>query len=64
VLFQWFWSFVSYDRGARLITGPLRRVDGQARVERPIPSESPAPAPSPPEHAAPAAQVGPATATP
>ena len=41
VLFQWFWSFVSYDRGARLITGPLRRVDGQARVERPNPALSP-----------------------
>jgi NADH dehydrogenase len=26
VLFQWAWSFVSYDRGARLITGPLRRT--------------------------------------
>jgi NADH:ubiquinone reductase (H+-translocating) len=25
VLFQWAWSFFSYDRGARLITGPLRR---------------------------------------
>lgn len=25
VLLQWLWSFVSYDRGARLITGPLRR---------------------------------------
>jgi NADH dehydrogenase len=25
VLFEWAWSFVSYDRGARLITGPLRR---------------------------------------
>lgn len=24
VLIQWAWSFVSYDRGARLITGPLR----------------------------------------
>lgn len=22
---QWFWYFLSYDRGARLITGPLRR---------------------------------------
>jgi NADH:ubiquinone reductase (H+-translocating) len=64
VVFQWFWSFVSYDRGARLITGPLRRVDGQARGERPIPSESPAPAPSPPEHAAPGAQSEPVTATP
>jgi NADH dehydrogenase len=27
VLFQWGWSFVSYDRGARLITGPLRREE-------------------------------------
>ncbi len=34
VLFQWLWSFVSYDRGARLITGPLRRAPGQARAER------------------------------
>jgi NADH dehydrogenase len=25
VLLQWAWSFISYDRGARLITGPLRR---------------------------------------
>lgn len=25
VLFQWLWSFISYDRGARLITGPLKR---------------------------------------
>jgi NADH dehydrogenase len=25
VFFQWAWSFISYDRGARLITGPLRR---------------------------------------
>jgi NADH dehydrogenase len=25
VLFEWAWSFLSYDRGARLITGPLRR---------------------------------------
>jgi NADH dehydrogenase len=25
VLIQWAWSFFSYDRGARLITGPLRR---------------------------------------
>jgi NADH:ubiquinone reductase (H+-translocating) len=24
VIFQWAWSFYSYDRGARLITGPLR----------------------------------------
>ena len=25
VVIQWAWSFFSYDRGARLITGPLRR---------------------------------------
>ena len=25
VIFQWAWSFISYDRGARLITGPIRR---------------------------------------
>lgn len=24
VLIQWAWSFISYDRGARLITGPLQ----------------------------------------
>lgn len=36
VLFQWLWSFLSYDRGARLITGPLRRDPAQARAERPI----------------------------
>jgi NADH dehydrogenase len=40
VLFQWLWSFVSYDRGARLITGPLRRAPGQPRAERPPPLEA------------------------
>jgi NADH dehydrogenase len=35
VLFQWLWSFVSYDRGARLITGPLKRDPEQPRAERP-----------------------------
>jgi NADH:ubiquinone reductase (H+-translocating) len=34
VVFQWAWSFISYDRGARLITGPLRRGESQARAER------------------------------
>jgi NADH dehydrogenase len=33
VLFEWAWSFVSYDRGARLITGPLRKDPNQARTE-------------------------------
>jgi NADH dehydrogenase len=27
VVFQWAWSFFSFDRGARLITGPLRRKE-------------------------------------
>jgi NADH dehydrogenase len=34
VIFQWIWSFASYDRGARLITGPLLREPDQARAER------------------------------
>jgi len=34
VLIEWAWSFISYDRGARLITGPLRREADQARAER------------------------------
>lgn len=38
VVFQWMWSFVSYDRGARLITGPLRRLPDQPRAERPQPA--------------------------
>ncbi|HTQ04764.1 MAG TPA: NAD(P)/FAD-dependent oxidoreductase [Polyangiaceae bacterium] len=41
VLFEWIWSFVSYDRGARLITGPLYRHPTQPRAERPPPSLSP-----------------------
>jgi NADH dehydrogenase len=32
IVFQWAWSFVSYDRGAHFITGPLRR-------RRALPSE-------------------------
>jgi NADH dehydrogenase len=35
VLFQWAWSFFSYDRGARLITGPIQRAPDQAGAERP-----------------------------
>ena len=34
VVFQWAWSFWSYDRGARLITGPLRRAQNEPRAER------------------------------
>jgi len=33
VLFEWAWSFISYDRGARLITGPLRKDPNQTRGE-------------------------------
>jgi len=35
VVFQWAWSFISYDRGARLITGPLRRGTERAQVDTP-----------------------------
>jgi NADH dehydrogenase len=34
VVFQWAWSFLSYDRGARLITGPLRRRTDRPAEER------------------------------
>jgi hypothetical protein len=34
VLFRWAWSFISFDRGARLITGPLRRESDESRAER------------------------------
>jgi NADH:ubiquinone reductase (H+-translocating) len=33
VLMQWAWSFISYDRGARLITGPLRHDPAQSHSE-------------------------------
>lgn len=36
VLTQWAWSFISYDRGARLITGPLYREPEQPRAERAV----------------------------
>ena len=35
VFIEWAWSFVSYDRGARLITGPLRRAPDEDRA-RPV----------------------------
>jgi NADH dehydrogenase len=44
VIFQWAWSFLSYDRGARLITGPLHREPDQARAERRVAAPAPAPA--------------------
>ena len=34
VLIEWAWSFFSYDRGARLITGPLRRGSDDGRDGR------------------------------
>jgi len=37
VLFEWAWSFLSYDRGARLITGLIRRKpDSRTEVARPL----------------------------
>lgn len=54
VLFQWMWSFMSYDRGARLITGPLKRDPAQARAERRPQQFKPAPASAEaPAHSAP-----------
>ncbi|HTQ40134.1 MAG TPA: NAD(P)/FAD-dependent oxidoreductase [Pirellulales bacterium] len=38
VTFQWMWSYLSYDRGARLITGPLHRDPDQSRAERRVTS--------------------------
>ena len=34
VLFSWAWSYVTYDRGARLITGPLPRFGGAEPADR------------------------------
>ncbi len=34
VIFQWAWSFLSYDRGARLITGPIRREENRNPAEK------------------------------
>jgi NADH dehydrogenase len=34
VVFQWAWSFVSFDRGARLITGPIVRDADKTAAER------------------------------
>jgi NADH dehydrogenase len=42
VLFQWAWSFLSYDRGARLITGPLR-PDRPPELAKAPPAEAGAP---------------------
>lgn len=33
VMIQWAWSFITYDRGARLITGPLHREPDSTRAE-------------------------------
>jgi NADH dehydrogenase len=35
VMFQWAWSFITYDRGARLITGPLGRESDASRGNLP-----------------------------
>ena len=42
VLFEWAWSFFSYDRGARLITGPLRRDAIKAMSGVPVSPAAPA----------------------
>ena len=51
VVFQWAWSFISYDRAARLITGPLRRpLDHAPTSLAPnVQSVHPVPTPAPSE---------------
>jgi NADH dehydrogenase len=39
VLFEWAWSFISFDVGARLITGPVRTEPDEAPVEYQSPSK-------------------------
>jgi NADH dehydrogenase len=45
VMFQWVWSFFSYDRGARLITGPIRRASDKAQTELAHAEQTVGPAP-------------------
>lgn len=57
VVFQWWWSFVSYDRGARLITGAFHTEstglgdDPATYAAGSAPAAAPAPAPAPPQPA-------------
>jgi NADH dehydrogenase len=41
VLFEWAWSYVTYERGARLITGPWPRPDEGCAPERLTPTSPP-----------------------
>ena len=41
VLFQWAWSYFTYDRGARLITGPLPTSPAPGRAGEPSPTDEP-----------------------
>jgi NADH dehydrogenase len=36
VIFEWAWSYFTYDRGARLITGRPRRLEPSSRAEPPV----------------------------
>jgi NADH dehydrogenase len=36
VMFEWAWSYFTYDRGARLITGRPRRLEPSSRAEPPV----------------------------
>ncbi len=47
VVFQWAWSFISYDRAARLITGPLRRPLDHAPASLAPNAQSVHPVPTP-----------------
>ncbi|MDX1947161.1 MAG: NAD(P)/FAD-dependent oxidoreductase [Pirellulaceae bacterium] len=59
VLFEWAWSFVSYDRGARLITGPLRPDPHRTGRDRPMPERT-----TPEEGRLPAAELASAEGSP
>jgi NADH dehydrogenase len=43
VIFQWAWSFITFDRGARLITGPLGLSADQTRADPHRTESSPSP---------------------
>jgi hypothetical protein len=59
VMLQWAWSWLTFKRGARLITGPVgalpavRSIDADGRIALPPPAaavalDKPRPAPPPP----------------
>jgi NADH dehydrogenase len=57
VIFQWAWSFITYDRGARLITGPIRRDAEQTGANQAV-TQTQEPSPDETDEATPAARGG------